>query len=132
VTGLPAGSSGLTLDAGALIAIDRGDELIRALIDRVKQRGGSVAIPAGALGQVWRDGAKQARLAQAVKAKNVVIVPLDQHSAKAVGVLCGWTGTSDIVDVSVVLCARLFSHAIVTSDPNDIQQIDPKVTCVVV
>jgi hypothetical protein len=31
-----------------------------------------------------------------------------------------------VVDVSVVVCARERGHAVVTSDPDDLRAIDPK------
>jgi predicted DNA-binding protein (UPF0278 family) len=40
-------------------------------------------------------------------------------------VLCGETGTTDIVDVSVVLLARKLTANIVTSDAEDLRKIDP-------
>jgi hypothetical protein len=59
---------GLTLDAGALIAFDRNDRLLVALIVWARHHGMPLAVPAGALGQVWRDGRRQARLARLVSA----------------------------------------------------------------
>jgi hypothetical protein len=39
--------------------------------------------------------------------------------------LCAATGTSDVVDVSVALCARDRGHAVVTTDAADLRAIDP-------
>jgi hypothetical protein len=44
--------------------------------------------------------------------------------------MCGRTGHPDIVDVSVALCARQRSHAVVTSDPADLTTVDPGVALV--
>ena len=38
--------------------------------------------------------------------------------------MCGVKGTADVIDASVVLCARLRDHRIVTSDPADIRRLD--------
>jgi hypothetical protein len=98
---------GLTFDAGALIAVDRGDERIVALIRAARTAGLPIEVPAGALAQVWRDGRRQARLAGLLRvrsgAPNVVV--LDARTARAAGELCGRAGTADVVDASVVLCA---------------------------
>jgi hypothetical protein len=42
--------------------------------------------------------------------------------------LCAASGASDVVDVSVVVCARERGHPVVTSDPGDIAAIDPGLT----
>jgi hypothetical protein len=55
---------------------------------------------------------------------------LDDDTARAVGLICGRTGHKDIVDVSVALCARQRGHAVVTSDPDDLQTIDPSLILV--
>jgi hypothetical protein len=54
--------SGLTLDVGALIAAERGDRRMIALLERVLTRGRVLAIPAGALAQAWRADPRQHRL----------------------------------------------------------------------
>jgi hypothetical protein len=43
---------------------------------------------------------------------------------KKVGQLCGVRNTRDVVDASVVLCARTRKHRIVTSDPDDLRRLD--------
>jgi hypothetical protein len=42
-----------------------------------------------------------------------------------VGVVCGRAGTTDVVDASVVVCARQRGHQVVTGDPGDLLSIDP-------
>ncbi len=112
------------LDTGALIAIERGDEQVRAVL---RERVGRLVIPAAVLAQVWREGARQARLAILVASRDTRIDVLDESAAKAAGVLCGRTGTSDIVDASVVIAARAHRALVVTSDPDDLRKIDPSV-----
>jgi len=116
---------GLTLDTGALIAFERNDRRLVALIARTIANGHTMAVPAGVVGQVWRNGRRQARLARLLGAEEVEVEPLDDHRARAAGQLCGITGTSDVIDASVVLCARARGHQIVTSDPDDLQRLDP-------
>jgi hypothetical protein len=57
-------TNGLTLDAGALIALERGDRRLLALLGEALRRGLFFRVPAGVVGQVWRDGRKQATLAR--------------------------------------------------------------------
>ena len=117
--------AGVTLDAGALIAFERNDRRMVALIARSLAHGYSLTVPAGVVGQVWRSGRRQARLARLLAADEVEIASLDDHGAREAGQLCGVTGTSDVIDASVVLCARARGHRIATSDPDDIRRLNP-------
>ena len=53
-------------------------------------------------------------------------------TARAAGVLCGRTGTSDVVDASVVLCAREREHYVVTSSPEDFVVLDAQLPVILV
>jgi predicted nucleic acid-binding protein len=46
--------AGLTLDAGALIAYERGDARVRAILTTAYARGVVPTIPSIALAEVWR------------------------------------------------------------------------------
>lgn len=115
----------IMLDTGALIALDRGDKRMIALLQRALAQGRAFRVPAGVVGQAWRDGSLQATLARFLRSDEVEIVPLDEHLARSCGELCGATNTSDIVDASVVILARERRAPIVTSDPNDLRRLDP-------
>lgn len=116
---------GATLDAGALIALERGSGFMRSLALNAIEEGVALAIPAGALAQAWRGSGRQARIARLLRASVTQVVALDHRAALAIGSVCGRTGVADVVDVSVVLCARERDHRIVTSDPDDLHAIDP-------
>ena len=124
--------TGLTLDAGALIAVERNVRQVVALLERARAHGLSIAIPAGVLGQVWRDGGKQVRLARLLATEELAIEVLDDLRARTAGQLCGVTRTADVIDASVVLCARARGHRIVTSDPDDLAQLAPDLDLIVV
>jgi hypothetical protein len=102
------------------------------LIQRARDRGADIAIPAGALAQVWRDSARQARLAALVGARGVRVLALTEGIAKAAGQLCGLRGTSDVIDASIVLAAREASAIVLTSDGDDIRRLDPTLAIVAV
>jgi predicted nucleic acid-binding protein len=125
-------SRGFCLDAGALIALDRGQSRVVHLLDRVIAGGGAVEIPTPVIAQVWRDGSRQARLARLLGASDVVLVDLDAEMARAVGVLCGAVGVADVVDGHVALHARRHDLAVLTSDPDDIARLDPTLAIVTV
>lgn len=116
--------SGATLDAGALIALERGDRFMLTLLTRANETGTRLAIPAGALAQAWRDGRQQARLAKLLKSPIVDVIELDEAGARGAGQLCGAVHTDDVVDASVVLCARQHRHPVITSDPDDLRRLD--------
>ena len=117
--------TGLTLDSGALVAFERNDRNVVAIIARAVERRVPLAIPAGVVGQVWRDGRRQARLARLLGSSAVDIEPLDDIRARAAGQLCGASKTSDVIDASVVLCAKARGHAVITSDTSDMSRLAP-------
>ena len=123
--------AGVTLDTGALIAIERGDRRLQAIIDEAAIAGAEIAVPAGVVARAWRGSARQARLSRFLALDAVICVPLDEPEARAAGALCGRAGTADIVDASVALCARARGHAAVTGDPQDLAALDPRLTLVV-
>lgn len=120
----------VVFDAGALIAFERGDRLVASVIARARVHRDRVLVPAGALAQVWRDGRKQARLASLLLAGVVEVVALDDGAARAAGQLCGVRGAADVVDASVVMCARRCGGAVLTSDVGDLARLDPKLRLV--
>ncbi len=125
-----AARAGITLDAGALIALDRGDKRLIALLDRALAQRLAFRVPSGVVGQAWRDGRVQVTLARFLRIDEVEIVPLDQQLARARGELCGATDTADIIDASVVILARERGDRVVTSDPHDLRRLDP--TCPII
>lgn len=124
--------NGVTLDAGALIGLDRNDRRVIALLVRAAAKGARVTVPACALAQAIRRPAKQARLARMIRQSTTDLVPLDGPDATAVGILLAATGTSDIADAHVVVCARRSGQAVVTSDPDDLARLDAELDLVVV
>jgi len=123
---------GLVLDAGPLIAFERDDRFTYKLLTRTLERNGALVIPAGVVAQVWRDGRTQTRLARLLALDEVHVETLDDLGARAAGQLCGLTGTSDIVDASVVLTARRRKLSVVTSDPEDLRRLAPDVDLITV
>lgn len=63
---------------------------------------------------------------------DMTVPEFDEPTARLVGELCGASGHHDIVDVHVVLHARLHGHRVVTSDPDDLRRVDPRLPMVVV
>lgn len=115
----------VTLDTGALIALERGDPRMIALLQLVVARRLRVRVPAGVVGQAWRGGPRQALLARFLRSDRVEIAALDGELARACGELCAATRTRDVIDASVVITARRRRDTIVTSDVDDLRRLDP-------
>jgi predicted nucleic acid-binding protein len=124
--------SGVTFDAGGLIALDRNDRRVLALVARAIERGSRITIPATALAQAIRNPARQARLSRLIRQAATDLIPLNGPDATAVGLLLARTATSDIADAHVVVCAQRAGQAVVTSDAADLRRIAPGLQLVVV
>ena len=118
-------ATGIVLDAGALIALDRGDKRMIALLHRALAQGRTFRVPAGVVGQAWRDGRRQVTLARFLRSEEVEIIPFDDQLARACGEICRATNSPDVIDASVAILARERRDPIVTSDPNDLRRLYP-------
>lgn len=110
----------LVLDTGALLALERND---RQMWTRLKGAQDDDELPlthAGIVGQAWRGGPRQARLAQALD--GIDTVPLDEALGHRAGRLLGETGLADVIDAAIVLLSN-DGDDIVTSDHDDIAQL---------
>ena len=124
--------NGITFDAGGLIAIERNDRRVFSILATALEDGDRIIVPATALAQVIRNPAKQVRLWRMVQHDETEVVPLDGSHAQAVGALLAQTGTSDIADAHVVICAQRLGLAVITSDPLDLRRLDPKLRVITV
>ena len=119
--------AGITLDAAGLIALDRDDRRVVVLLARARETGARVTIPATALAQAIRRPERQVRLARLDRQPTTDVIALDRVDATSVGRLLAASGTSDIADAHVVICARRSGQRVVTSDPGDLRALDPAV-----
>jgi hypothetical protein len=112
--------SGIVLDAGALIALERNDRVMWATLKLAAARSTEVLVPSAVLAQVWRGRSTQARLANALR--YCVIASFDVL-ARSVGELCGRTRTTDICDAQVAIVAATAGDVLYTSDPADLRRL---------
>lgn len=122
--------TGVTLDAGALIALDRNVRAAVALLARAHERGARVTVPATALAQAMRNPARQAVLSRLVRQPTTDVAVLDRAGATAVGALLAATNTRDIADAHVVLCAARARQAIVTTEAGELRRLAPRAAIV--
>lgn len=124
--------AGITLDAGGLIALDRSDRRVIVLLARAVETNSRVTIPASALAQAMRRPERQARLSRLIRQPTSDVVALDRVDAVQVGRLLAASGTSDVVDAHVVLCARRSAQRVVTSDPAGLSLLDRTLELIVI
>lgn len=120
----------MTLDTGALIALERGDERVRSLLQHAVADEIPLAVPAGVVAQAWRGGPRQARIARLLADPDVHVVVLDDPAARTVGALIARRGHHDVIDVSVALCAAERRHVVLTSDPDDVAAVNPRLALI--
>lgn len=112
--------SGVTYDAGALIAGERNSVPMWALHRRTLARGKWPTVSTGVLGQVWRGG-PQAQLSRILLGCKVA--PLTDAEARAAGIALAKSGANDLIDAVVVVTALARDDLVVTSDPDDLTRI---------
>jgi len=111
----------IVLDAGALLAVERDDRDLIAMIKRERREGRAPLSHGGVIGQVWRGGSgRQATLARLLP--GVDVRALDDDLGRRAGVLLGAAGQDDVIDAAVVLLAQ-DGDDIYTSDPVDLRAL---------
>lgn len=111
----------LVLDAGAFVAVERGDRDVVALVKRERLAGRAPVTSGGVVAQAWRGGrGRQASVARLLA--GVDVAPLDEQLGRRAGMLLGRSGCSDAIDASVV-CLAGDGDDILTSDPGDLRTL---------
>lgn len=110
----------LVLDAGALIAIDRRDRRVGAMLRVAQQERVVIRTSPAAVAQVWRHGSRQGHLARILA--GVAAPPLDLETGRRLGTLLAATGGSDVVDAHVASLAGT-GDQVLTSDPDDLGRL---------
>jgi len=82
-------------------------------------------VPASALAQAIRRPERQARLSRLIRQPTTDVIELGRVDATNAGRLLAASGTSDITDAHVVICARRAGQPVITADPGDLRQLDP-------
>jgi predicted nucleic acid-binding protein len=123
-----ASTTAVVLDTGALVALDKNDRRLIALLVAAREMGVRLLIPATVLAQAWGGGGRQVRLATLVADEKTEVPPLNRAWAESVGALCAQHGTKDIVDAHVALIALYGRAKVLTSDPDDLRRLAPNLS----
>jgi hypothetical protein len=107
------------LDAGVLVSVDRGEERARVFLTAAQRVGEPLHTSHAVVAQVWRDGARQARLAAVLK--GIHVHHLDD--GRAVGVLLARSQSDDVIDAHIVLLGVALTERVLTGDPDDLTAI---------
>ena len=113
----------MIIDAGPFIIDGENvNSRLWALIKRATERGDELHTTHPVLAQVWRNPARQANLARAIR--NMDIHPLDE--SLTIGRRLAQTGTSDVVDAHLAVVAESLGTFILTSDPDDMARLNAR------
>ena len=111
----------LVLDAGALVAVDRGDRPMMARLAVAQRHGLELRSNAMVVAQVWRGGTgRQVPVARLLA--GVDITAVDDGLGRRAGVLLARSGLGDAIDAAVV-CLAGDGDDILTSDPGDLRAL---------
>jgi predicted nucleic acid-binding protein len=112
---------GLTLDTGALIALERGDRRMRRVLLGATRTEVQITVPTPVLVEWWR-GSRQRRLQDELLA-SVDIEPLSERLAKIAGEAVGHVRGATAVDAIVMASAAQRGDIVYTSDFDDMQKL---------
>ena len=111
----------LIFDAGALVALERGDRAMWLRLKSAHRAGEPPRTHGGVIGQTWRGkGSKQALLAKALD--GLEVRALDEAAGRSAGALLAKAGGRDVIDAAVVLLAQ-DDDQIFTSDLDDFEPL---------
>lgn len=117
----------LVLDAGAFVAVERGDRAVVALVKRERLAGRPPVTSGGVVAQVWRGG-RDKQVPVAMLLAGTSVIPVDESLGRRAGMLLARSGGSDAVDATVV-CLAADGDDILTSDPGDLRGLAEAAGC---
>ncbi len=120
-------ASAIALDSGALIALSRGDETVRAILRRWTNSGYETVVPCPVLSEVLRGKQGDAAVNHILnsRAAAIQILPVTEIEARDAGLRIGRT-TRKHVTVDALIVAVAVAHdvrEIITGDPADIEAL---------
>jgi hypothetical protein len=117
-------TTGVVLDSGAFIALERRDRTMVALAKRFVDASTPLATSAGVVAQVWRGGDRR-QVPIAYLLRRTAVFDLTHSVARVLGKMLGAVGHSDPVDAHIVFLSRQRGWPVLSSDPDDLLALDP-------
>jgi predicted nucleic acid-binding protein len=109
---------GVTLDTGALIALERKAKRMRDLLASALSAGRDVTVPAAVVVEWWRAAGGQARILG-----GLVVEPMSERLAKAAGEALATVAGATAIDAVVMASAALRGDVVYTSDLPDLERL---------
>jgi predicted nucleic acid-binding protein len=110
---------GLTFDTGALIALERRAQRMRAIVERALEKDQPITVPADVVGEWWRG---RTDLRDSIVAA-VDIEPLTEALAKRAGEALAAVPGATLVDAIVMASAASRGDIVYTSDVDDLERL---------
>ena len=110
---------GITLDTGALIALERRSQRARKIVERAVELKVRITVPAAVVAEWWRG---RSDLREAILAA-VRVEPLSDRVAKAAGEALAAVKGATTVDAIVMASAAQRGDFVYTSDVRDLERL---------
>ena len=111
--------NGITLDTGGLIALERADKRMRAVVLAASEARVLISVPAVVIAEWWRGQSARSRLISA----SVNVEPTTELVARAAGEAIAAVRGATVVDAIVMASAATRGDIVYTSDIDDMQRL---------
>jgi hypothetical protein len=112
---------GITLDTGALIALEAERLTIRKVYYAAIAQGVLLTVPAVVVAEWWRAGRREKERTKLLR--SVHVEALEKHVAMTAGIALGLVPKSTAIDAIVVASAALRGDTVYTSDVGDLERL---------
>jgi predicted nucleic acid-binding protein len=109
---------GITLDTGAMIALERRRDAMRKVYAAAISGGFAITVPTVVVTEWWRAGLLEKE--RLVILRSVHVEPLFEHVARVAGAALGLTRGASAIDAIVMASAALRGDTVYTSDLGDL------------
>lgn len=117
----------IALDTGAFIALTRGDDTVRAILERWTRAGFETVVACPVLAETLRGKPSDASVHRVVKSRSraLTILPVLEDAARDAGLRLGRTNRKNLtLDALIVATSVSFGASeILTGDPGDVEAL---------
>lgn len=111
--------TGLTFDTGALIALERRKQRVKAIVERALAKDQPITVPADVVGEWWRG---RTDLRDSIL-ESVDVEPLTEALAKRAGEALAAIAGATLVDAIVMASAASRGDIVYSSDVEDLERL---------